>query len=400
MAHVTAGIVLPDGDPQAADHVAATLDAAAGGFERTAAIVQRAVASAPSWQGRASINFADRCGSYEEAGRAGQQACDRATTSVRRYGADFKDAYERIERLQREAERCQDEIKLAERRATDAAQREQAARGRATRAMLSSPLDAGFSLGEQAAALREAEDGAADRRRAEGEADRARTELERLQKQAEKEHEKIREAGRQAALAVQAAQGELPKLAGLPSWALGGGAGAPFGPAFAPFGALGRSPAAAGPNVVFASGGGQAGRLPTGGGRSYVPPKGSHGNPQRIRGGGFRDTHGNEWKWAGGGQAHGGPHWDVQHPDGTHTNVDPDGEVAHGDDNFPNRPESKSDFSAQPPGAPSAPSPSIDPGKAAAGAGAATGAAGLIWWGAKLLSPACGPFAPACAVVL
>jgi hypothetical protein len=27
-------------------------------------------------------------------------------------------------------------------------------------------------------------------------------------------------------------------------------------------------------------------------------------------------------------------HWDVQHPDGTHTNVGPNGEVQHGPDNF------------------------------------------------------------------
>ena len=31
------------------------------------------------------------------------------------------------------------------------------------------------------------------------------------------------------------------------------------------------------------------------------------------------------------------PHWDVQHPDGSHTNVDPDGNITHGDDNFPNK---------------------------------------------------------------
>ena len=27
-------------------------------------------------------------------------------------------------------------------------------------------------------------------------------------------------------------------------------------------------------------------------------------------------------------------HWDVQHLDGTHTNVRPDGEIHHGQDNF------------------------------------------------------------------
>ncbi|HEY7418682.1 MAG TPA: hypothetical protein VH593_26120, partial [Ktedonobacteraceae bacterium] len=39
--------------------------------------------------------------------------------------------------------------------------------------------------------------------------------------------------------------------------------------------------------------------------------------------------------WAKGGAQHGGPHWDVQHPNGTHTNVAPNGKVI-GKDNFPN----------------------------------------------------------------
>ncbi len=36
--------------------------------------------------------------------------------------------------------------------------------------------------------------------------------------------------------------------------------------------------------------------------------------------------------------------------------------------------------------------------KIVGGAAAGVGAGAIIWWGAKLLSPACGPFAPVCAI--
>jgi len=56
-------------------------------------------------------------------------------------------------------------------------------------------------------------------------------------------------------------------------------------------------------------------------------------NPPRGEEDGYLDAAGNEWR------PHITPniddfHWDVQHPDGTHTNVGPNGEVQHGPDNF------------------------------------------------------------------
>jgi len=78
--------------------------------------------------------------------------------------------------------------------------------------------------------------------------------------------------------------------------------------------------------------------LPRSGRRPFVPPlrgdwlKNPPRGPQR----GYVDDAGNEWV------PHPPPgglledfHWDVQHPDGRHTNVRPDGEIHHGDDNFP-----------------------------------------------------------------
>ncbi|MET0816714.1 MAG: hypothetical protein ABWZ67_04130 [Solirubrobacteraceae bacterium] len=155
----------------------------------------------------------------------------------------------------------------------------------------------------------------------------------------------------------------------------------------------GPAPAAAWP--------GQAANLPQGGERPYVPPKSSRGQPKKVpagrRGGarGYEDADGNIWVWnpPGSPTAHGGPHWDVEHKDGSHTNVNPDGSV-RGPDNFPNRPrgDSGSDSSGGDEG--------ISRAEAAGAAAAGIGVGALIWWGAKVLSPACGPFAPVCAVVL
>jgi RHS repeat-associated protein len=70
----------------------------------------------------------------------------------------------------------------------------------------------------------------------------------------------------------------------------------------------------------------QADKLPTSGEFPYNPPK-QKGNPPYVRthDGGFRDADGNVWRRDKSGQ--GGPHWDVEHPDGSHTNVNDDGSV-------------------------------------------------------------------------
>ena len=75
--------------------------------------------------------------------------------------------------------------------------------------------------------------------------------------------------------------------------------------------------------------------LPRQGERPYVSPN-RDGTPRRIKGG-WEDKWGNRWEWPPAGARHGGPHWDVQHKNGKHTNVTPKGKVI-GPDNFPNAP--------------------------------------------------------------
>jgi hypothetical protein len=78
--------------------------------------------------------------------------------------------------------------------------------------------------------------------------------------------------------------------------------------------------------------------LPREGRHPYVPPKGGDWLKHAPRGPqrGYLDADDNEWVSH---QPPGGReedfHWDVQHLDGRHTNVRPDGEIHHGSDNFP-----------------------------------------------------------------
>jgi hypothetical protein len=64
------------------------------------------------------------------------------------------------------------------------------------------------------------------------------------------------------------------------------------------------------------------------GGDGFVDPKGGDRwspNPNG-RGSGWEDRNGNVWVPTGqGGEAHGGPHWDVQRPGGGYDNVYPGG---------------------------------------------------------------------------
>jgi RHS repeat-associated protein len=81
--------------------------------------------------------------------------------------------------------------------------------------------------------------------------------------------------------------------------------------------------------------------LPTTGSHPFNPPLDKAGKPLVIPGPkrGRVDANNNEWTWDKGGERVGNPHWDVTHPNGSHTNVNPQssntpGEVNHGQDNF------------------------------------------------------------------
>ncbi len=73
----------------------------------------------------------------------------------------------------------------------------------------------------------------------------------------------------------------------------------------------------------------------------YIPRrvKGGSGQPvwgkNRYGTEGWIDAQGNVWVWDKGADAAGNPHWDVEHPDRSHTNVNSDGTINHGDNNFP-----------------------------------------------------------------
>jgi Bacterial toxin 37 len=190
----------------------------------------------------------------------------------------------------------------------------------------------------------------------------------------------------------------------------GGGCSATAGGGNGPLGTAGAAATPAPTTVTQPSGlpanavaawNGQAANLPRGGDRPYVPPKSSRGQPKKVpaggRGGakGYEDADGNIWIWnpPGSPRAHGGPHWDVEHKDGSHTNVNPDGSI-RGDDNFPNKARGNDNSGGN------SGDSKDNTSKIVGGAAAGVGAGAIIWWGAKVLTPACGPLAPVCAIAL
>jgi hypothetical protein len=150
--------------------------------------------------------------------------------------------------------------------------------------------------------------------------------------------------------------------------------------------------------------GSQASRLPRGGNYPFVPKKGqSVDNPKSLtrKSGRFVDSDGNEWQWD---PVKG--EWDVQHKipgskKTSHTNVGEDGEITHGEDNFPRKPRPKGNQSGQQGDQNGGnDNKGSDTAKSVAVGAGILGVGGALWWGAKVLSPACGPFVIVCAIGL
>jgi uncharacterized protein YukE len=226
MPATVAGIALPEGHPEAIFDAARELHSIAAAFEGGAGVVSSGVEQVGSWQGQASDSFRALAGSYEDAARSSAAVLQEMAASVRAYGRDFREAYERIKRLKEEAEECVREIELWEARRDDAAGRESAARTRAALAMLSSPLDmSGAGLAAQSDALAEAGAAAYERAAAERRIGELRDRLEHLRREGEQERERALHAERRAAGQVLAAAGGFPAV-GMP-----GGAASGAGPA-------------------------------------------------------------------------------------------------------------------------------------------------------------------------
>jgi uncharacterized protein YukE len=224
-----AGIALPEGNPGAIFDAARQLQSIAGAFESGGGTVSSGVAQVGSWQGEASASFRALAGNYQQAARSSAAVLQDMAVAVRGYGRDFREAYERVKRLQEKAEDCLREIELWEARRDDAAARESAARSRAAQAMLSSPADLtgaalAASLGAQADALAEADAAADERAEAERRLVELRERLEELRRQGEEERERALQAERRAAGQV------LGAVDGLPAVGIPGGPASGAGP--------------------------------------------------------------------------------------------------------------------------------------------------------------------------
>jgi uncharacterized protein YukE len=226
-----AGIALPEGNPEAIFDAARELTSIAGAFESGGGVVGEGVAAVGSWQGQASASFRALAGSYEQAAGSAAGVLQQMAGAVREYGRDFREAYERVKRLQEQAEECLREIDLWEARRDDAAWRESAARTRAAQAMLSSPADlSGASLATQVSALNEADAAAGERAEAGRRLADLRDRLEQLRREGEQERERALQAERRAAAQVTSSAEGFPAI-GMPGGAAGGAGPSGLSPA-------------------------------------------------------------------------------------------------------------------------------------------------------------------------
>jgi hypothetical protein len=226
-----AGIALPEGNPEAIFDAARELHSIAGAFESGGGVVGSGVAQVGSWQGQASESFRALAGSYEQAAGSSAAVLHDMAGAVRAYGREFRDAYERVKRLQEQAEECLREIELWEARRDDAAWREGAARTRATQALLSAPADlTGSSFVAQADAMAEADAAAGERAEAERRLGELRERLQELRREGEQERDRALQAERRAAAQVLSSVDGLPAV-GMPGGAAGGAGPAGLSPA-------------------------------------------------------------------------------------------------------------------------------------------------------------------------
>lgn len=187
------GLQLPDGDPGAVQDAAVALRRCGGGFESAGGTAANAAASVPGWNGLASFAFQARCGDYRSAAHAAGAVCHQAASALARYGHELQEARQHVQRLQRRGQDCVERINAAQRAARLAGEREVAARRRAYQADFLAGADGGIL---RASAEHDAGEAAADRTRAEREEKRERGELRRLQREAERTRERVKEAGR------------------------------------------------------------------------------------------------------------------------------------------------------------------------------------------------------------
>jgi uncharacterized protein YukE len=256
MAASVAGIALPEGNPEAVFDAARELASIAGAFESGGGVVSSGVAAVGSWQGQASESFRALAGSYEQAAGEAAAVLQQMAGAVRDYAREFRDAYERIKRLQERAEECVREIELWETRRDDAAARESAARTRAAEALLPGPADlSGASLAAQANALAEADAAAGERATAERRLTELRERLEQLRREGEQERERALQAERRAASQVASSADGLPAI------------GMPGGPASGA-GPSGLSPAMSMVPAVYRGGAGTTPAVYRGGART------------------------------------------------------------------------------------------------------------------------------------
>ena len=214
-----AGIVMPAGEPGSVREAAAALRQVGRGFDSIAVAVGDAVASVPTWQGMAALQFTGQCTDYEGAATGSNDACQAAADAIDAYAEDLAQAKDRVRAMQQQGAQLLEEEKQARANAEEAEGRMRGAQMNMKMAAMESPLDGGAAMDS----FRQQADAAlGDMARENGRAERARGEIERLQRDADRERERVEQQGRAAANRVRGAMDGLAAPPGAPGGTAGG----------------------------------------------------------------------------------------------------------------------------------------------------------------------------------
>jgi uncharacterized protein YukE len=200
MSETYAGITVPEGEPDGLRAAAGRFHGLSGSLEGTEAELSGMPAALSSWQGPASVLYANSCMNQAAGVRACVAALDHAATAARTFAHALEDAQRDAREAIRDAKDAQHRIDAAERAIADAQAAQQAASARAEQAYhalamssaagapspaAQADLDAASADG-QAAADREA----AARR----DLERAQDDLDRAKRRGEQAEERAKDA--------------------------------------------------------------------------------------------------------------------------------------------------------------------------------------------------------------
>jgi uncharacterized protein YukE len=209
MSETYAGITVPEGEPDGLRSAAGRFHGLSGSLEGTEAELNGMPAALSSWQGPASVLYANSCMSQAAGVRACVTALDHAASAARTFAHALEDAQRDAREAIRDARDAQHRIDAAERAIADAQGAQQAASQRADQASHALAMSSAAGVPSPAAQAdldAASADGAAAADReaaARRDLERAQDDLERAKRRGEQAEERAKDAADAATAAFE-----------------------------------------------------------------------------------------------------------------------------------------------------------------------------------------------------